>query len=135
MDERLAVKKIALLFTIVSALFLGLSSQFMGFILPLAFVIPIYMGLNGLKSRRKSGFLLAMGIMPLGAAVSAFWIRYFISLSGNLSGAFTEISKAHSIPYGMVATITYASSALSIVMLCCTVMLFLNLIKYKTIYK
>lgn len=129
-----AAKKIALLFTIVSALFLGLSSQFMGFILPLAFVIPIYMGLNGLKARRKSGYLLALGILPLGAAVAVFWIRYFVSLSGNLSKSFTEISQAHSISYGLVATMTYACSALSVVLLCCSVTLFFNLIKLKNIY-
>lgn len=135
MDERLAAKKIALLFTIVSALFLGLSSQFVGFILPIAFIIPIYMGLNGLKARRKSGFLLALAILPLGLAVSAFWIRYFVSLSENLSKSFAEISQANSLSYGMVATMTYTCSALSIVMLCCSVMLFLNLIKHKAIYK
>jgi hypothetical protein len=134
MDERQAAKKIALLFAIVGALFMGLSSQFMGFILPLAFIIPIYMALNGLKARRKSGFLLALGILPLGAAVSVFWIRYFISLSSDFSKSFTEISQAHSLSYGMVATLTYVSSALSVVLLCCSVMLFLNLIKYKKIY-
>ncbi|MGL5328756.1 MAG: hypothetical protein ACRDD7_05775 [Peptostreptococcaceae bacterium] len=64
-------------------LFLALSPQFYGFILPVLFFIPIYLGLKGVKQRSIAGFYMTMSVIPMGIMTAFTWIRYGINAKEN----------------------------------------------------
>lgn len=133
-DEAVALRKITSYFTILCALFLMLSSQFTGFILPLLFIIPIYMGLMGIKRRRKSGYLMGMAIVPLAFAISVLWIRYFISIFADRINQIAKISAELNVSSTTAQAITIGFFTLSIVMISLSIMLFVKLRKHKELF-
>lgn len=135
MDERLISKNITLYFTILCALFIAMSPQFMGFILPLIFLLPIIMALSGLKHRKKSGFLIAMAIIPLALSVSVIWIKYSISTFTNMSAEMARISTEYNVSETLAQLLTFASFILSIIMVGFCGIVFTKLLKYKKIFK
>ena len=72
-------------------LFLALSPQFYGFILPVLFFLPIYMGLKGVKKRSISGFYMTMSVVPVALMTSFTWIRYGINAKIDYTGAVKSI--------------------------------------------
>ncbi|MCB2290056.1 hypothetical protein LGK97_09780 [Clostridium sp. CS001] len=133
-DESIAIKKITLYFTILGALFLMLSSQFTGFILPLLFIIPIYMGLIGIKARRKSGYLIGMAIIPLAFAISVMWIRYSIVVFSDMNNQIAQMSTQYGISVLTMQIMTIGFFLLSIVMITLAVLLFIKLRRNKEIF-
>ena len=78
-------------FLFSAMLFLALSPQFYGFILPVLFFLPIYMGLKGVKKRSISGFYMTMSVVPVAFMTSFTWIRYGINAKTNYTGAVKSI--------------------------------------------
>lgn len=78
-------------FLFSSMLFLALSPQFYGFILPVLFFLPIYMGLKGVKKRSISGFYMTMSVVPVALMTSFTWIRYGINAKMDYTGAVKSI--------------------------------------------
>ena len=72
-------------------LFLALAPQFYGFILPVLFFLPIYLGLNGVKKRSISGFYMTMSVVPVALMTSFTWIRYGINAKIDYLGAVKAI--------------------------------------------
>ena len=77
------LKKYITSFLFSSILFLALSPQFYGFILPILFFLPIYMGLKGVKQRSITGFYMTMSVVPVGIMTAVTWIRYGINAKSN----------------------------------------------------
>ena len=128
-DEVTAIRKITLYFTILCALFLILSSQFTGFILPLLFILPIYMGLMGIKGRRKSGYLIGMAIVPLSFAISVLWIRYSISVFTDFFNQIAIISTDYNISVTTAGGMTISFFVLSLIMIVISIIVFVKLRK------
>ncbi|MEG0842812.1 MAG: hypothetical protein RSD22_03865 [Romboutsia sp.] len=78
-------------FLFSAILFLALSPQFYGFILPVLFFLPIYMGLKGVKKRSVSGFYMTMSVVPVALMTSFTWIRYGINAKIDYIGAVKAI--------------------------------------------
>ena len=78
-------------FLFSSILFLALSPQFYGFILPVLFFLPIYLGLKGVKQRSMTGFYMTMSVVPVAFMTAATWIRYGISASKDYTRAVASI--------------------------------------------
>ena len=134
-DEALAIRKITLYFTMLCALFLMLSSQFTGAILPLLFILPIIMGSIGIKRRRKSGYLIGMAIIPLAFAISVMWIRYSIGVIADRSNQIAKISANYNISVTAAGAITLSFFILSIIMISLCVILFVKLSRNKKLFK
>ena len=79
-------------FLFSAMLFLALSPQFYGFILPVLFFIPIYIGLKGVKNRSISGFYMTMSVVPVALMTSFTWIRYGINAKADYMGAVKAIA-------------------------------------------
>lgn len=133
-EEAIAIKKITLYFTILCALFLMLSSQFTGFVLPLLFIIPIYMGLIGIKARRKSGYLIGMAIIPLAFAISVMWIRYSIVVFSDMKNQIAKISIDYNISATSAQIVTIGFFLLSILMISLSVIMFVKLRRHKELF-
>ncbi|MBU3189817.1 hypothetical protein K9O30_11325 [Clostridium bowmanii] len=133
-EESIALKKITFYFTILSALFLILSSQFTGFLLPLLFVLPIYMGLIGIKQRRKSGYLIGIAIVPIAFAISVLWIRYSISVFADRINQIAKISEQYNISSAKAGAFTTIFFALSIALVSICVVFLVKLLRHKEIF-
>ena len=132
--EALAIRKISLYFTLLCALFLMLSSQFTGPILPLLFILPIIMGSIGMKRRRKSGYLIGMAIIPLAFAISVLWIRYSIGVFADRINQLAKISTDYNISVTAAGAITTTFFLLSIVMISISGILFVKLRRNKELF-
>lgn len=125
---------ISLQFTLLSACLIALSPQFFGPILAVVFILPIYMAIKGIKNRRKSGYLIAMGIIPIALGVSMLWIRYFIYIIPNLNEEMLKLSSSIGFSFGTIKVITVICSILGIVSFILSITTFISLIKNKKIF-
>ncbi|MGL5327881.1 MAG: hypothetical protein ACRDD7_01345 [Peptostreptococcaceae bacterium] len=78
-------------FLFSAILFLALSPQFYGFILPVLFFLPIYLGLKGVKQRSITGFYMTMSLVPVAIMTSFTWIRYGYNAKIDYAGAVKAI--------------------------------------------
>jgi hypothetical protein len=81
------------LFTCV--LFLALSPQYYGFILPAIFFVPIFLGIRGIKNRSRLGFQLSLAVIPVALMTSFTWIRYGLYVLNNYNNALLEVINAN----------------------------------------
>ncbi|MFA9398291.1 MAG: hypothetical protein ACERKV_08510 [Clostridiaceae bacterium] len=125
---------ITAIYTLVCGLFIALSVQFFGAIFPILMILPIFMGLNGLKYGKKSGFYLALGILPLGFAVAILWINYFLSIINNFNSQMINLSREIGISLNVITTLNIIAFILSIILLILSVITFISLIKNKNLF-
>ena len=94
------------------------------------------MAIKGIKNRRKSGYLIAMGIVPIALGVSSMrWIKYFIYIIPNLNKEMLKLSSSIGISFGAIKTlITIICSILGIVSFILSITTFTSLIKNKKIF-
>ncbi|MGL5692474.1 MAG: hypothetical protein ACRCXA_00230 [Peptostreptococcaceae bacterium] len=93
-------------FLFSSILFLALSPQFYGFILPVLFFLPIYLGLKGVKSRSITGFYMTMSVVPVAIMTSFTWIRYGINAKVDYAGAVKAIMDS-GVAQGLAEKLVY----------------------------
>lgn len=89
--------KIVGLFILSSALFLVLSPQYFGPILPLLFFLPIFLGIKGLKKRSLNGFNLSMSVLPMAILTAVVWLKTAFLASSD----FTRFVSASAQKYNM----------------------------------
>ena len=77
------LKYYLLSFYLTSALFMAFTPQFYGYILPLIFLVPIFLGVRGCKKRSINGFYMSMSVIPVAIMTAATWIRYGIQAMGD----------------------------------------------------
>ena len=70
------LKNYLLAFYLTAALFLALTPQFYGYMLPLLFLVPIILGVKGSKQRSINGFYMSMSIVPMGFMTGVTWVKY-----------------------------------------------------------
>lgn len=104
-------------FLITSALFMVLAPQYLGFILPLIFVLPIYFAIKGLKVRSYNGFILMLSVLPMGLLTSVIWIKNAILAfkSGNIF--FEELSKYYNMDVSSARNLFILFVFLSVILL------------------
>lgn len=79
------LKRYLLTFYLTAALFLALTPQFYGYMLPLLFLVPIVLGVKGSKKRSINGFYMSMSIIPMGFMTGVTWVRYGYQAMQNFS--------------------------------------------------
>lgn len=103
-------------FLFSTILFLALSPQFYGPILPILFFLPIYLGLRGIKKRSISGFYMSMSLVPVALMTSFTWIRYGINAIGDYTGAVEAIIKS-GVSEGLAQNLVYLGPTCGIILL------------------
>lgn len=136
--EKIIVQKkaynISFQFTLLSACLIALSPQFFGPILAIVFIIPIYMAIKGIKNRRKSGYLIAMGIIPIALGISVLWIKYFMYIIPNFNEEMLKLSSSIGISFGTIRAITLICSIFGIILFILSIITFTSLRKNKKIF-
>lgn len=88
------ISKYTRMFLATSILFMALSPQYFGFILPLIFFVPIFLGMKGLRNRSKNGFRLSLTVVPVALMVAFTWIRYGLYAMQNFGKAVADATAA-----------------------------------------
>lgn len=115
-EKTIELRKYITSFLFSSMLFLALSPQFYGFILPVLFFLPIYMGLKGVKQRSVTGFYMTMSVVPVGIMTAVTWIKYGINACTNYS-EFVQAIVNDGVSLNLAKNLVWVGPVLGIVLL------------------
>lgn len=104
------------IFLLCSILFLILSPQFLTPIFSIIFIIPIFMAMKGVKQRVKTGFYLALLIVPASLMTGIMWVRYALFAFSNFELATNQIVKTIGLGYDVAKVLTIVFPILGIVL-------------------
>ncbi len=74
-------------FLLTAILFLALSPQWFGFVLPALFFVPVFLGVRGLKARSVNGFYMSLSVAPIGFMTGTVWAKNGLYVMADVSGA------------------------------------------------
>ena len=109
------------LFYLTAALFMAFTPQFYGYILPLIFLVPIFLGVRGCKKRSINGFYMSMSVIPVAIMTAATWIRYGIQAMGDY-GTYVKALVDSGLGQSLAEKLIYigfAGGILLLIVSCC----------------
>jgi hypothetical protein len=121
-------------FLLTCILFMVLAPQYFGFVLPFIFVIPIFIGLRGMRKRMLNGLMIGISIVPMGILVATIWLRNAYLTMGNFDMFVNSIAQQYSFSYEFTKNLAVASIFMSVVLLCSSIALFYSAIKYRKMF-
>lgn len=115
------LKNYLLAFYLTATLFLALTPQFYGYMLPLLFLVPIILGVKGSKQRSINGFYMSMSIVPMGVMTGVTWIRYGYQAIQNFNYCVEQIVSS-GLSQSLAEKLVYIGSIGGVIlfMLACT---------------
>ncbi|WP_434798104.1 hypothetical protein [Terrisporobacter vanillatitrophus] len=119
--ETNVLKNYLLAFYLTAALFLALTPQFYGYMLPLLFLVPIILGVKGSKQRSINGFYMSMSIVPMGIMTAVTWMRYGYQAMQNFNYYVGQIVSS-GLSQGFAEKLVYIGSIGGVILfiLACT---------------
>lgn len=121
-------------FLLTSLLFFVLAPQYFSFILPLIFVVPIYMGLRGMRKRVLNGLMMGVSVVPMAILVATVWLRNAYLSLGNFDAYVAGLAQTYKFSIEFTRSLTIACIFLSVVMLASAVTLLVTAIKYRKMF-
>lgn len=122
----ISTKSIGLYFKFYMAcaiLFLALSPQYFGFILPAVMFVPIFLGVKGIKNRSYTGWLMSMAVIPVSLMTSIIWIQFGFSLLGNVDAYALKLAETNGLGAGVAMGLTVIPPMLGALLFPCAVMM------------
>ncbi len=106
-----------LFFVLASALYMVLSPQYFGAIFSIIFIIPIYMGIRGIRRKSKKGLTFAFMTFPLFLLVSTIWLKnaYFAFFEDKTF--IPKLAKAYELSIQRATTLFGFFSFLAVLLL------------------
>ncbi|KPU45959.1 hypothetical protein OXPF_04390 [Oxobacter pfennigii] len=100
------------------ALFVALSPQYLGPAVPLILLVPIYMGLKGIKRRSKTGLMYGLSAMPMALLTSVMVLKFEVmdhhrDLGGHILSRAQDIGRSFEFTQNLMIAVIL----LSIIML------------------
>ncbi|KPU26490.1 membrane protein [Caloranaerobacter sp. TR13] len=111
------INKYFRVYLFTSVLFLALSPQYFGFILPAVFFVPIFLGIRGIKNRSLTGFNLSLTVIPVSIMTSFIWIRYGFFVLLNYKEAVNQTLNYTGLSHTMATLLTVIPPILATVLL------------------
>lgn len=121
-------------FLLTCALFFVLAPQYFSYILPLIFVIPIYMGLRGMKKRILNGLMIGVSVVPMGILVAMIWLRNAYLTMGNFDEFAGGIARQYNMSMELTQGLAAANIIMSVVLLGSSIVLLVSAIKYRNMF-
>lgn len=121
-------------FLLTSALFFVLSPQYFGFVLAFIFIIPIFLGLRGMRKRVMNGLMMGVAVVPMGLLVSIIWLRNAFLTMGNFNQYIAELSQQYGFTFEFTKNLQMASTMMSVVLLGSSITLLYAAIKYRKMF-
>lgn len=114
--ETNVLKNYLLAFYLTAGLFLALTPQFYGYMLPLLFLVPIILGVKGSKKRSINGFYMSMSIVPMGFMTGVTWIKYGYQAMQDFNLYVAEIVKT-GLSQGLAEKLIYVGTVGGVILL------------------
>lgn len=123
-------------FLLTSALFFVLAPQYFSYIMPLIFVLPIFLGLKGMRKRVFNGLLVGSAVVPMAILVAMVWIRNAILTitTGTFSSFVNQLAQSSGFSYEFSKNLAIACILLSLVLLASSITLLYNAIKHRKMF-
>jgi ABC-type multidrug transport system fused ATPase/permease subunit len=121
-------------FLLTCTLFFVLGPQYFSFILPLIFVIPIFLGLRGMRKRVLNGLMMGVSVVPMGILVAIVWLRNAYLTMGSFDVFVNNIAQQYNFSFELTKNLAVACIILSVVLLCSSITLFVSAIKYRKMF-
>lgn len=103
------------LFFIAAIGFFVLAPQFFPVIFALIFIVPVFVGLRGLKTRSVNGFTLTAMIFPVSLLSASMAAKAFIpAVFGNLSGYAQTLSEQFRVSAGTASILVVVFAVVSL---------------------
>jgi hypothetical protein len=117
-------------FLLTCVLFMVLAPQYFGPILPLIFVVPIFMALRGMKKRVLNGLMIGVSVVPMGILVSTVWIKNAFSFNTIVN----NMAAQYPFSVQMTQNLAIAFILMSAVLLGSSITLLYSAIKYRKMF-
>lgn len=111
------INKYFRVYLFTSVLFLALSPQYFGFVLPAVFFIPIFLGVRGIKNRSLTGFNLSLTVIPVSIMTSFIWIRYGLFVLSNYKEAVNQTLNYTELSPTLATLLTVVPPILAVILL------------------
>jgi ABC-type multidrug transport system fused ATPase/permease subunit len=121
-------------FLLTCTLFFVLGPQYFSFILPLIFVIPIFLGLRGMRKRVLNGLMMGVSVVPMGILVAIVWLRNAYLTMGSFDVFVNNIAQQYNFSFEFTKNLAVACIILSVVLLGSSITLFVSAIKYRKMF-
>ncbi len=121
-------------FLLTCVLFFVLAPQYFSFILPLIFVIPIFMGLRGIKKRMMNGLMMGVSVVPMGLLVSIIWLRNAYLTLGNFDVFVSGLAQQYHFSLEFTRNLAVACIMMSAVMFGSSIVLLVSAIKHRKMF-
>lgn len=110
-------------FLVTGMLFMALSPQFFGFLLPLVFLIPVFLGLRGMKQRNRTGLLLSLSVVPVAFLTGLLWSQYGLYAMRHFNQVVGQTAADLNQSVGMAKMLVIIPSILGLVLMAASVFL------------
>ncbi len=117
-----------------SILFLALSPQYFGFVLPAVMFVPIFLGVKGIKNRSYTGWLMSMAVIPVSLMTSIIWIQFGMSVMGNPEAVAAKLVETNGLSAGVAMGLTIIPPFLGVILFPCAIMMAYTGYKSKDYY-
>lgn len=123
-------------FLLTCALFFVLAPQYFSFVLPMIFVLPIFLGLRGMRKRVLNGLIMGTAVVPMAILVAMVWIRNaLITFSTGTFGDFVgQLAQSYGFSVEFAKNLAIACIGLSVVMLVSSIVLLYNAYKHRKMF-
>ena len=121
-------------FLLTCVLFFVLAPQYFSFILPIIFVLPIFLGLRGMRKRVLNGLMMGVAVVPMAMLVSIVWIRNAILTIGNFEPFINQLAQSYGFSYEFTKNLAIACILMSVVLLASSITLLYNAIKHRKMF-
>jgi hypothetical protein len=122
------------LFIATCILFLALSPQYFPFIMPLMFIIPIFLGLKGMKKRNTTGLYYGLSVMPMALLTSVISLNSFFLNLKDFNGYLAEQSQRYNMSLSGTKSLTILFTVLSVVMLLTAIYTIILAVKHRKMF-
>lgn len=106
-----------------SILFLALSPQYFGPILPAVMFVPIFLGVRGIKNRSYTGWLMSMAVIPVSLMTSIIWIQFGFSIMGNPEAVAAKLMETNGLSAAVAMGLTVVPPMLGAILFPCAIMM------------
>lgn len=97
--------------------FFLLAPQFYPAIMALLFILPVFLGIRGIKTRTVTGFTMTAMIFPVSLLAGTAGLRSFVmqGLFGNLEQYAAQLGSNYHVPQGIAAGMVIVFSVVSMI--------------------
>ncbi len=105
-------------FMITVMFFYIMAPQYYGYILPMIMVVPVFIGMRGMKKRSLNGLITGCAVLPLGVMVGVTHLKMMSVAAAQDYGAYIAAQAAHyHLPVESAAGLMNALNLISLILI------------------